>query len=116
MSLSYAIAAMVAGVFYREFTKQRGCTGITVLGKVHTHIFLPGMLVFPIVALFAAHCDLKKISSSIPPVSFSVCAGAPVWERHSGLVLFDLEFARSRFFTINRHFLRRLFSGPGYGS
>lgn len=32
-SLIYAIAAMVAGVFYREFTKFNGFTGATMLGK-----------------------------------------------------------------------------------
>lgn len=39
ISLIYAIAAMVGGVFYREFTKWNGFTGMTALGKVHTHLF-----------------------------------------------------------------------------
>ena len=59
-SLGYAIAAMVGGVFYREFTKWNGYTGVTSLGKVHTHLFLLGMMVFLLVALFAAHDDLQK--------------------------------------------------------
>lgn len=63
LSLIYAIAAMLGGVFYREFTKFQGFTGVTALGKVHTHLFLLGMLVFLIVALFAAHNDLTKIRS-----------------------------------------------------
>lgn len=63
ISLSYAIAAMVGGVFYREFTKLCRFTGVTALGRVHTHLFLLGMLVFLIVALFAAHNDLRKIGS-----------------------------------------------------
>ena len=41
----YAISAMVGGVFYREFTKFNDFEGITMLGKVHTHLFLLGMLV-----------------------------------------------------------------------
>ena len=41
---------------------------------------------------------------------FSVCAGGPVWERYSGLVLFGLEFAWFGFFTIYLHFLRHPFS------
>lgn len=61
VSLIYAIAAMACGVFYREFTKFSGFTGVTVLGKVHTHLFLLGMVVFILVALFAAHNDLEKI-------------------------------------------------------
>lgn len=59
-SLCYAIAAMAGGVFYREFTKWNGFAGVTTLGKVHGHLFLLGMLVFLIVALFAAHTDLAK--------------------------------------------------------
>lgn len=63
ISLIYAIAAMAGGVFYREFTKFRGFTGATALGKVHTHLFLLGMVVFLLVALFAAHHDLEAIKS-----------------------------------------------------
>lgn len=59
----YAIAAMVGGVFYREFTKFNSYTGVTALGKVHTHLFLLGMLVFLLVALFGAHNDLCKFKS-----------------------------------------------------
>ena len=61
ISLVYAAAAMAGGVFYREFTKLNGFTGVTALGKVHTHLFLLGMLVFLVVSLFAAHNDLAKI-------------------------------------------------------
>ena len=61
ISLIYAIAAMAGGVFYREFTKLNGYTGVTALGKVHTHLFLLGMLVFLMVALYAAHKDLRKL-------------------------------------------------------
>ena len=60
ISLIYAIAAMVGGVFYREFTKWNGFTGMTAFGKVHTHLFLLGMLMFLIIALFAEHHDLQK--------------------------------------------------------
>ena len=60
LSLIYAIAAMAGGVFYREFTKYSGFTGVTALGKVHTHLFLLGTMVFLLVALFAAQGDLMK--------------------------------------------------------
>ena len=43
LSLGYAVAAMAGGVFYREFTKLNGFTGVTTLGKVHPHLFLLGM-------------------------------------------------------------------------
>ncbi|MGN1015820.1 MAG: DUF2871 domain-containing protein [Faecousia sp.] len=61
ISMTYAIAAMAGGVFNREFTKFQGFSGVTALGKVHTHLFLLGMLVFMVIALFAAHNDLTKI-------------------------------------------------------
>ena len=59
-SLAYAVAAMAGGVFYREFTKFNGFDGVAALGKVHTHLFLLGMMVFLLVALFAAQADLAK--------------------------------------------------------
>ncbi len=55
ISLIYAIAGLLGGVFYREFTKINGFDGMTVLGKVHTHLLLLGMIVFLIAALFCAH-------------------------------------------------------------
>lgn len=43
MALTYAIAAMIFGVFYREFTKFSGFSGQTTLSVIHTHYFLLGM-------------------------------------------------------------------------
>ena len=63
LSLIYAIAAMAGGVFYREFTKYNGFTGVTALGKVHVHLFLLGMFMFLIVALFASRCELTSFKS-----------------------------------------------------
>ncbi len=63
ISLIYAISAMAGGVFYREFTKFHGYTGLTALGKVHTHLFLLGMIVFLVIAAFAGHMDLEKIKT-----------------------------------------------------
>lgn len=62
-SLGYAIAAMAGGIFYREFTKWNDFTGVTMLGKVHTHLFLLGMIVFLFVSLFATHNDLRTQQS-----------------------------------------------------
>lgn len=59
ISIVYAIAAMAGGVFYCEFTKLNGFSGVTVLGKVHTHLFMLGMVVFLIAALFCA--QLKSL-------------------------------------------------------
>ncbi|MDY3332899.1 MAG: DUF2871 domain-containing protein [Gallibacter sp.] len=63
ISLVYAIFAMIGGVFYREFTKFNDYTGVTTLGKVHTHLFLLGMIVFMIVALFAKDNKLEEQKS-----------------------------------------------------
>ena len=63
VSLVYAVAAMAGGVFYREFTKFNQFTGVTALGKVHTHLFLLGMVVFLLVALFADRLALEKQKS-----------------------------------------------------
>lgn len=60
LSLIYALAALICGVFYREFTKWNGYTTVTTLGKVHVHLFVMGMIVFLIVALFSMHLELKK--------------------------------------------------------
>ncbi|MEA4923252.1 MAG: DUF2871 domain-containing protein [Eubacteriaceae bacterium] len=60
ISLCYAIAAMIGGVFYREFTKYNSFTGVTVLGKIHVHLFLLGMIVFLLAALFAKQYDLAS--------------------------------------------------------
>ena len=60
LSMVYAVAAMAGGVFYREFTKLNGFSDVTALGKVHTHLFLLGTMVFLLVALFAAQGDLMK--------------------------------------------------------
>lgn len=57
-ALCYAVLAMIGGVFYREFTKFNDFEGVTALGKVHTHFFMLGMIMYLIIALFARHCDL----------------------------------------------------------
>ena len=77
VSLIYAIAAMVGGVFYREFTKIKGFEGVTVLGKVHTHLFMLGMLLFIVISLFAAQGKLEEIKL------FRIF----LWVYNSGLIL-----------------------------
>lgn len=63
LSLFYALAAMVCGVFYREFTKWKGFTGLTALGKLHTHLFILGMVVYLLVALFALLTTVEEQKS-----------------------------------------------------
>lgn len=59
LSLTYAIAGMAGGVFYREFTKWNGFTGVTALGKVHVHLLMLGTVIFLIAALFAKVTPLQ---------------------------------------------------------
>lgn len=63
ISFIYAILAMLGGVFYREFTKWNEFNGVTALGKLHVHLFILGMLMFLVVALFASHYNLGKYKS-----------------------------------------------------
>lgn len=65
-ALVYAVAAMVCGVFYREFTKAYEFTGVTALGKVHTHLFMLGMTVFLLFGLFDAKLNLQKSKLYLP--------------------------------------------------
>ncbi len=57
-AFTYALLAMAGGVFYREFTKFNGFSGVTTLGVVHTHLFLLGMVFFLLAALFQMNVNL----------------------------------------------------------
>ena len=59
-AFTYAILAMIFGVFYREFTKFTGFTGQTTLSVMHTHYFLLGM-VFCLLML-----AMEKLFSFLP--------------------------------------------------
>lgn len=51
LALSYAILAMIFGVFYREFTKFNHFIGQTNLSFLHTHYFMLGMFFFLVLML-----------------------------------------------------------------
>ena len=59
-SLSYGVMGLVCGVYFREFTKIMGFTGITTLSKAHPHFLILGTMSFLIVALFSDRLDLEK--------------------------------------------------------
>lgn len=46
LALTYAIIAMIFGVFYREFTKIINFAGDTTLSVIHPHYFILGMIFF----------------------------------------------------------------------
>lgn len=56
----YVILALIDGVFYREFTKFNGFTGVTVLADVHVHLMVLGVFMFMILALFVKNLPLLK--------------------------------------------------------
>lgn len=60
ISLIYAVAALIYGVFYREFTKWNEYNDVTTLGKTHVHLFAMGTIVFLIVALFSMQQELSN--------------------------------------------------------
>ena len=66
VSILYAIAALIGGVFYREFTKINKYTGVTALGKVHVHLFMLGTIVFLLVSLFAMQQKLQEYKLFFP--------------------------------------------------
>lgn len=70
LSMAYAIAALVGGVFYREFTKWNGYTGVTALGKVHVHLLVLGTIMFLITALYAEKLDIESQKTWKP---FMIC-------------------------------------------
>ncbi|MEN8582704.1 DUF2871 domain-containing protein [Burkholderia sp. RS01] len=45
-ALSYLIAGLISGLFYRSFTKANDFTGDSQLSVVHTHLLALGMLFF----------------------------------------------------------------------
>lgn len=68
LSLIYAVAAMVFGVFYREFTKFSGFTGDTNLSVMHTHYFILGMMFFLLMLLLEksfAFSDGHRIGKAV---------------------------------------------------
>lgn len=63
ISIIYAVLAMAGGVFFREFTKYNSFEGTTALGKVHVHLFLLGMVVYLLVALFNKNKELESLKT-----------------------------------------------------
>ena len=59
-AIAYSFLALAGGVFYREFTKFNQFTGVTALGKLHTHLFLLGMVIFLLLAALDAPLSLTR--------------------------------------------------------
>ncbi|MDV8147576.1 DUF2871 domain-containing protein [Arthrobacter sp. B10-11] len=50
-SFAYALAGVLSGLYYREFTKANGFTGESQLGLVHTHWLVLGFIVLLLVLM-----------------------------------------------------------------
>ncbi len=59
-AFAYGVAALIYGLIYREVTKFYGFTGKTTLAFMHLHLFVLGMIMFLILALFAQLTDIEK--------------------------------------------------------
>lgn len=77
IAFGYAITALVVGVFYREFTKWNDFSGVTTLGKLHVHMFVLGVLMFLIVALFVKDSNLEN-QKLFKPFMLTYNIGLPV--------------------------------------
>jgi hypothetical protein len=51
-ALFYAVLGLLLGVFYREFTKAKDFTGVSMLGSLHVHALALGMLFFLLLLVF----------------------------------------------------------------
>ncbi|MGM9941758.1 MAG: DUF2871 domain-containing protein [Bulleidia sp.] len=65
-AMAYAVGALCGGVFYREFTKWNGYTGVTALSRVHVHLFVLGVLVNLIIALSLSQLDIEHTGTWKP--------------------------------------------------
>ena len=70
IALIYGILGSCGGVFWREFTKFMDCVDMrTQLAKLHVHLFVFGMIMFLLVAVFE---KLLNISESKKMKSFMI--------------------------------------------
>ena len=59
-SIFYAIIAMIAGVFYREFTKYMSFKGTTSLLRIHPHLFVLGMIMYLVIYLMSLSLNFDE--------------------------------------------------------
>ncbi len=53
-AVCYTILGLVAGVFYREYTRAQDFVGVTRLSTLHTHLLVLGTVVFLVALVLAA--------------------------------------------------------------
>ncbi|WP_232695457.1 DUF2871 domain-containing protein [Brevibacillus daliensis] len=62
-SFFYAIAGLLSGIFYREFTKVNEFEGVTILKGTHTHLLVLGFMFFLIVLILAKLFAVNEVRS-----------------------------------------------------
>lgn len=60
ISFIFMIAALVGGVFYREFTKFYNFTGYSPLSVVHVHLFILGVIFTLVVGMLDVKYKLSE--------------------------------------------------------
>lgn len=60
MAIFYAVLAMLAGVFYREFTKYMNFEGSTSLLRIHPHLFTLGMMMYLLIYLISLSLNFDE--------------------------------------------------------
>ena len=73
-AMAYLIFGLIAGVFYREFTRMSDFTDQTMLKGIHTHILVLGFIFFIVVLLLDKNFGFSKMKGSKPWfISYNVC-------------------------------------------
>lgn len=60
ITIFYAVLAMIAGVFYREFTKYMNFEGSTSLLRIHPHLFTLGMMMYLLIYLISLSLNFDE--------------------------------------------------------
>jgi len=68
----YAILAMCAGVFYREFTKFNNFMGKTTLSVVHTHYFMLGMVFFLLLMILEKNFSFMNLKTKKILIAYNI--------------------------------------------
>lgn len=64
MATFYLVMGLVAGVFYREFTKMSGFEGKTLLSVSHTHILILGFFMAILLLLLEKNFKFSTVKSA----------------------------------------------------
>ncbi|MGL4799014.1 MAG: DUF2871 domain-containing protein [Cellulosilyticaceae bacterium] len=66
MASSYLGLGLIAGVFFREFTKFNHFEDVTTLGKVHGHLLILGFMFSLVLLILEKNFKLSEIKSHTP--------------------------------------------------